>query len=84
MTTLRDNLQRRSSKRLPDHLWHATIRRVRAEFDEMPSVSLTGEQARTLFGLREPVSTWILTRLIDEGFLTQTAQGDFVRRTAEP
>jgi len=84
VTTLRDSQRRRSPERLPDHLWNATIQRIRAEFDEMPSVSLTGDQARTLFGLREPVSTWILTRLLDEGFLTQTVPGQFVRRTAEP
>jgi hypothetical protein len=84
VTTLRDSHRPRSPERLPDPVWHATIRRVRAEFDEMPSVQVTGSQACTLFGLREPISTWILMRLKDEGFLTETAQGGFVRRTAEP
>ena len=82
MTTLAD--RSRSLERLPDDVWNATIRRVRAEFDEMPSVPVTCEQACALFGLREPVSTWILMRLANDGFLAQTAQGGFVRRTAEP
>ena len=84
LTSLSDSQRARSPERLPDQVWHATIRRVRAEFNEMPSVPVNADQACALFGLREPRSTWILLRLRDEGFLTQTTAGGFVRRTAEP
>ena len=74
---------RRNPRRLPDLVWNATLRRVRGEFDEMPSIRVTVEQACALFGLREHASS-VLKRLKDEGFLSQTPQGEYVRRTSSP
>ena len=71
--------QTRSPDRLSDTLWRSTLTRVRAEFAEMPCTRVTTGQARTLFGLGK-ASQWILDRLILEGFLSRTPQGDYLKR----
>ena len=76
--------QERSRDRLPDGLWHATLQRVRGEFEEMPGVRVTFHQARALFGLPGSLCEWILSRLLDEGFLARTSDGVYVRRTTVP
>jgi hypothetical protein len=58
--------------------------RVRSEFDEMPCLRVTPEQARVLFGLPGPASGSILNRLAEEGFLVQTPDGQYVRRNTAP
>ena len=70
----------RSPDRLPDPLWQETLTRVRGEFVEMPCLRVTAQQARTLLGLQEPASHWVLERLAEEGFLAKTPQGEYVRR----
>jgi hypothetical protein len=74
----------RSRERLPDPQWHATVHRVRGEFEEMPCLRLTLPQARTLFGLPDRVCEWVLGRLESDGFLGRTAQGEYVRQTTTP
>ena len=69
---------------MPDGVWNATLMRVRAEFDEMPCVRVTADQARMLFGLRQPTMQWVLDRLLSDGFLSRTDQGEYVRRQATP
>ena len=73
----------RSPERLPDGEWKATVVRVRSEFDEMPCLRVTPEQARVLFGLPETADA-ILNRLAEEGFLVQTPEGQYVRRHPRP
>ena len=80
-----DNMRRRRSReRLPDPLWEATVRRVRAEFEEMPCLRLSDAQARTLFGLPDRVCGWVLARLESEGFLGRTSAGEYMRQTTQP
>lgn len=74
----------RSVDRLPDQVWHATVNRVRSEFEEMPCLRVTLDQARTLFGLPSRVCEWVLGRLESDGFLGRTPQGEYVRQTTEP
>jgi hypothetical protein len=81
---LEQRFRRRSRERLPDHLWHATVHRVRGEFEEMPCLRLTLTQARTLFGLPDRVCEWVLRRLESDGFLGRTQQGEYVRQTTSP
>jgi hypothetical protein len=69
---------------MPDRVWHATLARVRGEFDEMPCMRLTTDKARALFGLPEPAINWVLERLAAEGFLSRTDQGEYVRRQQTP
>lgn len=76
--------QMRSPHRLPDGLWTATLNRVRGEFDEMPGMRLTSQQAESLLGLPDPVSTWVLDRLSTDGFLARTPQGEYMRRNTAP
>jgi hypothetical protein len=76
--------QERSPDRMPEGEWSATLLRVRGEFDEMPCMRLTPEQARALLGLSGPVSEWVLGRLAEEGFLARTPQGEYVRRSDAP
>jgi hypothetical protein len=78
---LEHRFRRRSRDRLPDHLWNATVHRVRGEFEEMPCLRLTLNQARTLFGLPDRVCEWVLGRLESDGFLGRTPQGEYVRQT---
>jgi hypothetical protein len=81
---LKHRFRQRSRERLPDPLWHATVHRVRGEFEEMPCLRLTLNQARTLFGLPDRVCEWVLRRLESDGFLGRTAQGEYVRQTTSP
>jgi hypothetical protein len=74
----------RSSYRLPDPLWQASVDRIRAEFEEMPSLRVTLSEARRLFGLPDPAASWVLHRLAREGFLVRTARGEYIRRAAHP
>jgi hypothetical protein len=74
----------RSPERPPDGLWQATINRVRGEFHEMPGMRLTPEEAELLLGLKGPLSGWVLDKLEAEGFLSRTAQGEYVRRNTIP
>jgi hypothetical protein len=74
----------RSPYRLPDLLWRAAVNRIRAEFEEMPSLHVTLAEARRLFGLPDPAATWVLRRLAREGFLVRTTRGEYIRRAAHP
>lgn len=76
--------QPRSPHRLSDRLWHETLHRVRAEFDEMPCMRLTRDQARALLGLPATACEGVLRRLVSEGFLWRTPQGEYRRRSAAP
>jgi hypothetical protein len=79
-----DHVQRRSSERMPDGLWRATLSRVRSEFDEMPCLRVTADQARVLFGLPSAASESVLGSLVREGFLVHTTEGQYVRRNTAP
>ena len=81
---MRSHWQARSPERMPDRVWEATVSRIRSEFDEMPCLRVTRDQARMLFGLRGAASEWVLNRLAEEGFLVQTPDGQYVRRNAAP
>jgi predicted transcriptional regulator of viral defense system len=76
--------QERSTERMANGEWGATLSRVRAEFEEMPCMRVTPEQARALLGLSETACEWVLGRLAEEGFLARTPQGEYVRRSDAP
>jgi hypothetical protein len=75
--------QPRSLDRLSEREWASTLRRVRAEFDEMPGLSVTPQQARVLFGLPDTLLGRVLGRLAEEGFLA-CRDGQYVRRAVQP
>jgi hypothetical protein len=53
------------------------LRRIRAEFDEMPCLRLTFEQAQRLFGLRPDVCERVLETLVADHSLTRGIDGRF-------
>jgi hypothetical protein len=56
------------------------IERVRAEYLEMPGLSLTGPQARRFWGIDQQQCEAILGALTEARFLTRTRDGAFIRR----
>jgi hypothetical protein len=55
------------------------IRRVHAEYSEMPGLSVTMPQAQRLFGIDSRTCAAVLNTLIARGFLRRTAKGRYVR-----
>ena len=58
--------------------FEAVTRRVLAEFDEMPGLTLTPRQAARLFGLDPDLCRRVLDALIDMAYLRET--GGTIRR----
>ena len=59
-------------------MWDA-LRRVRAEYLEIPDLRLTQAQAQRVLGLAPAVCGLVLKWLVDDGFLV-VANGHFVKR----
>ena len=57
----------------------AVLRIIRAEFDEMPGLSLTERQAQKVWNLRPEVCHDALSVLTESGYLLRTRSGTFVR-----
>jgi hypothetical protein len=53
------------------------LRRVSAEFEEMPCLRLTAPQAQRLFGLPSDVCDDVLTALVDGGTLAHGSDGRY-------
>jgi hypothetical protein len=53
----------------------ATARRILAEFEEMPGMTLTRRQACRLFGLDEQLARIVLDVLVDLAYLRETTSG---------
>ena len=58
--------------------------RIRAEYLEMPGLSLTEKQACRLWGLDPLACAALLDELVAEQFLRRTRDGAFVRVNAGP
>jgi hypothetical protein len=56
------------------------IRRARADFQEMPGLRLTPDQARRLWRLDPSTCATVLTTLVASGFLSRSGNGAFVAR----
>jgi len=56
----------------------ALAARVRAEYREMPGLSLTADQASRLLGIDRPVCEKVLQGLVSDGALYHTPRGDYV------
>lgn len=53
--------------------------RIRREYEEMPGLHLTLQQACRLFGLGPDMCATLLEALVQEGFLVRTRRGAFAR-----
>jgi hypothetical protein len=56
--------------------------RVRGEYQEMPGLRLTVEQAMRLWALDRRTCTLVLRGLVETGFLRRDSEGQFVRDQA--
>ena len=63
---------------LPDEV----LRRVRAEFLEMPGLRLTRAQARRLWALDDAVCEAVLAALVDARFLVESRNASFMRASS--
>ena len=54
------------------------VRRIEAEYREMPGLKLTDAQAARLWDLNHDLCQAILTVLVRDGVLTQTHTGEYV------
>jgi len=63
---------------------NAMIKRIRAEYLEMPGLRLTVEQAQRLCGVDRPVCRAALDALVDAGFLCVKPDGTYARLTEGP
>ena len=59
--------------------FEAVLRRVRAEFVEMPGLRLTPAQAGRLWGVERDMCYAVIDALIDSAFLRWTPAGALVR-----
>lgn len=66
----------------PEARLNALLIVVKREFDEMPGLALTADQARRLWALEPRVCTVVLARLVETGYLCQTGAGHYARPTA--
>jgi hypothetical protein len=57
------------------------LRRIRAEFLEMPGLRLTLDQARRLCGVERAQCQMVLDALVNEKFLSMRADGTYARLT---
>jgi hypothetical protein len=55
------------------------VRRLKAEFLEMPGLKLTEAQARRLWALDAASCSFVLERLVETNFLSRTRDGAFIR-----
>lgn len=58
--------------------------RIRAEYLEMPGLSLTERQACRLWGLEQHACTTLLDELVEQQFLRRTSGGAFIRTDGRP
>ncbi|MGE3510821.1 MAG: hypothetical protein AB7N65_18260 [Vicinamibacterales bacterium] len=54
--------------------------RVRAEFEEMPGLTLTEHQAAKLFGIEQKMCRDVINQLIHASYLRKTRSGTITRR----
>ena len=58
------------------------LRVIQLEFEEMPGLALTAEQARRLWALDPGVCRKVLADLVSAGYLDVSDTGHYVRPTA--
>ena len=63
---------------------HALLRRIVAEYDEMPALCLTAAQGQRLFGLREDIFERVSSALVDAAILRRDGNGVYRRNGGRP
>ena len=81
MPTLSPAPANRVDPRLPEATQSGVLlQRIRAEFLEMPGLTLTLSQAARLWSVRLPEAEALLAELVIRGFLACDSRGRYVRR----
>jgi len=62
----------------------ALLRRIVAEYDEMPALCLTAAQGQRLFGLREDIFERVFSALVDAAILRRDGNGVYRRNGGRP
>lgn len=60
----------------------AVVAAVRREYDEMPGLALTAEQAQRLWALEPRMCRVVLGQLVEVGYLHRTDGGQFTKPSA--
>ena len=55
------------------------LQRIRAEFLEMPGLSLSPEQVQRLYGMDSTLCASVLGALVESGFLSRRSDGAYAR-----
>lgn len=55
---------------------------VKREYEDMPGLTVTLEQARRLWALEPRTCSVVLTRLVESGYLCRTDAGRYARTSA--
>jgi hypothetical protein len=55
------------------------LQRIRAEYLEMPGLSLSSEQVQRLCGVNSAICTSVLETLVESGFLSRRSDGGYAR-----
>ena len=58
---------------------HQLLLRIQSEYHEMPGLNVTASQAERLWGLDSTTCAFVLTTLIERGFLRRTPAGTYLR-----
>ncbi len=58
---------------------HQLLRRIEAEYAEMPGMSVTQAQAQRLWGLDSTTCAFVLRTLVERRILRRTPRGNYVR-----
>ena len=58
---------------------HALLRRVEAEYREMPGMCVTAAQAQRLWGLDSTTCAFVLMTLVERRILRRTPRGTYVK-----
>lgn len=61
---------------------NALLAAIKREYEEMPGLALTAEQAQRLWALEPRMCSAVLDRLVETGYLCQTGSGQYARPTA--
>lgn len=69
----------RNSKPIADTALHDILRRIEAEYREMPGMCVTAPQAQRLWGLDSTTCAFVLKTLVDRRILRRTPRGTFVK-----
>ena len=64
----------------PKLLLREALTRIQTEYVEMPDMKLTARQVQRLWSLPTDISEAALAALITRGFLSQSADGAYVRQ----